>query len=134
MEGNYWYQLPADTVVGDWLANVNDKGFGLGMYIPNVERYSASRGWKPTSYSVVYNNHYYNNIYDLRDLQYIPSMYVVNYNYFSPAVTRKMVDFVPFEYSFALYVGRVEEMRERLGWLKENGTIKNEGLDNWSKE
>ncbi|MBR4943557.1 MAG: hypothetical protein IKZ28_05950, partial [Clostridia bacterium] len=33
MEGNYWYQLPADTVVGDWLANVNDKGFGLGMYI-----------------------------------------------------------------------------------------------------
>lgn len=132
-EGNYWYQLPAHTVVGDWLANVNDKGFGLGMYIPNVERYSASRGWKPTKYSLFYNNYYDNNIYDLRDLQYIPSMYVDNYNYFSPAVTRKLVDFVPFEYSFALYIGRVDEMRERFGWLKENGTITNEGLDNWSK-
>ena len=103
------------------------------MYIPNVERYSASRGWKPTKYSLFYNNYYDNNIYDLRDLQYIPSMYVDNYNYFSPAVTRKLVDFVPFEYSFALYIGRVDEMRERFGWLKENGTITNEGLDNWSK-
>ena len=61
-------------------------------------------------------------------------MYVDNYNYFSPAVTRRMVDFVPFEYSFALYIGRVEEMRERFGWLKENKTIENKGLDNWSKE
>ena len=132
-EGNYWYQLPASTVVGSWLANVNDKGFGLGMYIPNVERYSASRGWKSTSYEM-YSNHYYDsNIYDLRGVRLIPSMYVDNYNYFSPAVTRKMVDFVPFEYSFALYIGRVEEMRERFGWLKENETIKNEGLDYWSK-
>ena len=134
VEGDYWYQLPASTVLGDWVANVNDKGFGVGMYIPNMERFSASRGWKSTSYTLVYNNYYDNNIYDLRDLKYIPSMYTDNYNYFSPAVTRRMVDFVPFEYSFALYIGRVEEMREQFGWMKENGTIKNEGVDNWAKK
>ena len=134
VEGNYWYQLQAKNVIGNWLANVNDVGFGMGMYIPNVERFSASRGWKTTSYTLLYNHYYDINIYDLRDLRLIPSAYVDNYNYFSPGITRRMVDFVPFEYSFALYIGRVEEMRERFGWLKENETIKNEGIDNWAKK
>ena len=134
VEGDYWYQLPASTVLGDWVANVNDKGFGLGMYIPNMERFSASRGWKTTSYTLFYNHYYDNNIYDLRGMEYIPSAYADNYNYFSPAVTRRMVDFVPFEYSFALYIGRVEEMREQFGWMKENGTIKNAGIDNWANK
>ncbi|MBR2320708.1 MAG: hypothetical protein IKA57_01060 [Clostridia bacterium] len=134
VEGNYWYQLQSKNVIGSWLANVNDVGFGMGMYIPNVERFSASRGWKTTSYKLLYNHHYDVNIHDLRDLRLIPSAYVDNYNYFSPGVTRRMVDFVPFEYSFALYVGTVDEMREKFGKLKEDGTIKNEGLDNWAKE
>lgn len=133
VEGNYWYQLQASKVPGDWLANVNDKGFGMGMYIPNVERFSASRGWKTNSYTLLYNHTYDNNIYDFRGEKYIPSAYVDNYNYFSPAVTRLMVDFVPFEYSFALYIGTVEEMREKFGKLQKDGTITNEGLDNWSK-
>ena len=129
---NYYYQLLAETVVGDWLANVNDKGFGLGMYIPNVYCFSASRGWKTTSYSLLYNNDYDHSIYDLRDMRYIPSAYVNNYNYFSPSIIRRMADFVPFEYSFALYVGTVEEMREKFTLMKEDGTIKNEGIDNWA--
>ena len=124
----------ASTVIGDWLANVNDLGFGLGMYIPNVQRFSASRGFKPTTYSLGYNNNYDSNIYDLSEYRLIPSMYVDNYNYFSPSVTRRMVDFVPFEYSFALYIGNVDEMREQFGTMKEKGTIKNEGIDNWAKE
>jgi hypothetical protein len=131
---NYYYQLLAETVVGDWLANVNDKGFGLGMYIPNVYCFSASRGWKSTSSSLLYNYEYDHNIYDLRDMRYIPSAYVNNYNYFSPSIIRRMVDFVPFEYSFALYVGRVDEMREHFAWLEEKGAIKNEGIDNWAKK
>ena len=134
VEGNYWYELQASTVIGDWLANVNDVGFGLGMYIPNVQRFSASRGYKPTTYSLGYNNNYDSNIYDLSEYRFIPSMYVDNYNYFSPSVTRRMVDFVPFEYSFALYIGNVDEMREQFGTMKEKGTIKNEGIDNWAKE
>ena len=133
IEGNYWYQLQAQNVIGSWLANVNDVGFGMGMYIPNVERFSASRGWKSTSQKLIYNRQYDHNIYDLSDMQYIPSAYVDNYNYFSPSVTRRMVDFVPFEYSFALYIGNVDEMRDVFGELKEVGTIKNEGIDNWSK-
>ena len=134
VEGNYWYELQASTVIGDWLANVNDVGFGLGMYIPNVQRFSASRGYKPTTYSLGYNNNYDSNIYDLSSYRLIPSMYVDNYNYFSPSVTRRMVDFVPFEYSFALYIGSVDEMREQFATMKEKGTIKNEGIDNWAKE
>jgi hypothetical protein len=134
VEGNYWYQLASENVIGDWLANVNDVGFGMGMYIPNVERFSASRGWKTTSYKLLYNHQYDMKVYDLRGMDFIPSAYVNNYNYFSPGVTRRMVDFVPFEYSFALYIGTVDEMRERFGWLEEKGTIKNEGLNNWAKE
>ncbi len=134
MKGNYWYQLSTETMVGDWLANVNDKGFGLGMYMPNVERFAASRGWKSTAYTFVSNHYYDNQIYDLHELRLIPSAYVDNYNYISPSVTRRMVDFVPFEYSFALYIGKVEEMREQFVYLKENKTIKNEGIDNWAKE
>ena len=39
-----------------------------------------------------------------------------------------MVDFIPFEYSYALYVGDVKEMKERFGELKEYGFVTNEKL------
>jgi hypothetical protein len=42
-----------------------------------------------------------------------------------------MVDFVPFEYTFALYVGTVDEMRDHFGKIKKDNEIPNKGIDAW---
>ena len=130
---NYYYVLFHEKVLGSWMANVNDKGFGLGMYMPMAERYNASRGWAMTRYELVYNNQYNTSIYDLSDRRFVPSAYVNNYNYLCPNITRRMVDFVPFEYGFALYVGTVEEMRDSFKKLDDDGTIDNSSMDAWAK-
>ena len=42
----------------------------------------------------------------------------MNYNYINPSLQRKMVDFVPLEYTYALYVGDTDEMKEVFDGLK----------------
>jgi hypothetical protein len=42
-----------------------------------------------------------------------------------------MADFVPFEYTFAVYVGTVEEMRDTFGQLQESKAITNESMEAW---
>lgn len=130
---NYYYMLLHEKVLGSWMANVNDKGFGLGMYMPNVERYTASRGWTMTTYALDYNHLYNQTMYDLAEYRFTPSAYVSNYNYFSPNVERRMADFIPFEYSFAMCVGTVEDMKYSFFNLASDGAIDNSGMDAWEK-
>ena len=128
--GSYHYVLDKTEVLSDWFAFVNDQKFGLGIYMPKMDQLVASRGWTSTYYDFIPNNYYNGNIYSLTSRKH-PSMYVGNYNYCCPSVIRRMADFVPFEYTFALYVGTVDEMRENFGKLEENNAIPNDGIEAW---
>ncbi len=131
LEGDYHYVLDKTEVVTDWFAFVNEGKFGLGIYMPKMDQLVASRGWTTTYYDNPNNSIYNNEIYQLKGRKY-PSMYVNNYNYCCPSVIRQMADFVPFEYTFALYVGTVDEMKDTFGKLKEKNEVPNTGIDAWA--
>lgn len=127
----YYYMMSQEKVPDDWFAFVNDKNFGVGIYVPNSDFYGASRGWASTAYDMIHNHSYNKEFHYVPRGEYVPSAYAVNYNYCSAPVIRRMVDFVPFEYEYAICVGTVDEMRGNFLCLKEAGTIQNEGLNAW---
>lgn len=130
VKGDYHYVLNKDQFFYDWFAFVNDKKFGLGIYMPKFDQLVASRGWTSTNYEYIYNSDYNYTIYQLNSRR-TPSMYVSNYNYCCPSVLRRMVDFVPFEYTFALYVGTVYEMKAKFERMDKKNEIPNSGIEAW---
>ena len=130
----YCYELSKNKVPDDWVAFVNENNFGIGIYTPNADAYCASRGSKSIWYEMVANHSYHKGMYDLKNYKYIPSAYADNYNYCGSPVIRRMVDFVPFEYEYAIDVGTVDEMRKNFRHLTANQTIKNNGFKAWSDE
>ena len=130
VEKDYHYTLDKTEIPSEWFAFVNDKKFGVGIYMPKVDQLVASRGWTSTFYQMSLNSRYNSNLYNLSGWKY-PSAYVPNYNYCCPSVIRRMVDFVPFEYTFALYVGTVVEMKDTFGKLKRDNVITNDGIEAW---
>lgn len=130
-EGAYHYGLQNEKLVNEWFAFVNEQKFGMGIYMPKADGYHASRGVTTTCYEAL-DNHYYNTgIYNIWGKKYIPSEYVGNYNYLSPSSVLRMVDFVPLEYEYAVYVGTVEEMSAKFKALKEGEKLDNTGLEQW---
>lgn len=127
---NYHYSLDEKKVPGDWLAFVNEQSFGLGMYMPQADYYAASRGVTSTSYERL-ENHISASWQG--NGKYIPSAYVTNYNYFTSGIFANMLDFVPIEYEYAVYVGTVWDMREEFSSLQERNVIDNAGLTAWQK-
>ena len=132
VEEDYFYFLDNRMVVNEWFAFVNDKNFGVGMYMPNAKFYSASRGCKSISYGIDWNSNP-SKWWPGFSGNYVSSAYVSNYNYCCPVSHARMLDFVPFEYEYALYVGMVEDMRDVFGALKESGTMTNESVYAWDK-
>ena len=107
----YFYALSAKNMKESWCAFVNQNKFGVGIYMPNADTYVASRGRKSNNYfSEPFNKNYHKGFYTFSDDQIIPSYAAMNYNYINPALNRKMVDFVPLKYSYALFIGDTEEM------------------------
>lgn len=129
--GDYHYNINKELLLNNWCAFVNDLKFGVGIYMPKVDQLIASRGWTSTYHQLPYNNDYNDTLYDLSGWKH-PSMYVSNYNYCCPSVIRQMVDFVPFEYTFALYVGTVYEMNDIFGKLQNDNAIPNDGIEAWA--
>jgi hypothetical protein len=128
VDSNYFYRLHSEHVIGSWAAFVNENNFGLGVYMPQVDYYTASRGYKSILYSEL-ANHVSETWKD--ETKYIPSAHVTNYNYFSPGIHVKMLDFVPIEYEYAIFVGKIWEMKEAFGVLQEQGKIDNSTLNIW---
>ena len=128
---NYHYSLVQDQVVNDWVAFVNENKFGIGIYVPNAGIYSASRGCTTTEYSMFDNQSYDKKYHNLYGREYIPSAYVTNYNYLSPASVLIMQDFVPLEYEYVICIGTTEEMGAAFKRIAKNEKIFNHGLDAW---
>ncbi|MBQ3019040.1 MAG: hypothetical protein IJD77_00440 [Clostridia bacterium] len=129
VSGEYFYALKGRNVIDGWCAFVNENKFGVGILMPNADRYIASRGQISTNYfNETENTRYYKEFFQFDESEIIPSYATFNYSYINPAIIRKMVNFVPLEYSYALYVGDVEEMRDVFGGLQDGGVVTNENL------
>ena len=104
----------------DWCAFTNANKFGVGIYMPNADEYVASRGRKSLNYySEKMNSNYHEEFFTFADGEITPAYAAMNYSYLNPSLHRKMVDFVPLEYTYALYLGDVEEMRTAFDKLED---------------
>ncbi len=125
----YFYGINEKYMINDWCAFVNENKFGVGIFMPNADTYIASRGRKSNNYySEEANRMYHKGFFTFTDEQIIPSYASINYNYINPQVIRKMVDFIPLEYSYALFVGDTNEMGAVFGRLKDDKILTNEHL------
>ena len=125
----YFYALNGKNVVDDWCAFVNENKFGVGIFLPNADNYIASRGRRSNSYNAEKLNHLYSDqFFSFGEDEIIPSYAAMNYSYINPAINRKMVNFIPFEYTYALFIGDTTEMKSVFGELRDSNTLTNEHL------
>ena len=131
VDGDYIYELNAKTLKNGWCAFVNENKFGVGIYMPNADKYIASRGRKSTNYfSEKGNSQYYDRFFQFEQEELVPSYAVFNYSYINPSLQRRMIQFVPLEYSYALFVGDTDEMGTAFKQLKEDNILTNAHLAN----
>ncbi|MBQ8429305.1 MAG: hypothetical protein IJX30_04350 [Clostridia bacterium] len=127
--GDYHYVLDKEVLTNEWVAFVNDKDFGLGVYMPNVSKYIASRNGTSSIYEEA-DNCRISAVHDLPPCEYYPSAYVFNYGYLCPCDLLTIKEYEPLEYDYALYVGEIAEMRSYFNQIEKDGLITNEGLNN----
>ena len=126
---DYYYALNGKMVNGGWCAFVNENKWGVGICLPNADRYIASRGRKSNSYfNEEANRKYHEGYFSFDESQLVPSYSTINYNYINPGIQRKMIDFVPLEYSYALFIGDTTQMKQVFTDLQENKILTNTSL------
>ena len=125
----YFYSINEKYMINDWCAFVNANKFGVGIFMPNADEYVASRGRTSNNYyGEEANRDYHEGFFTFDEGQITPSYAAINYNYVNPCLHRKMVDFVPLEYSYALFIGDTDEMRSVFGRLEDEGILTNAHL------
>ena len=126
---DYYYALNGKMVNGGWCAFVNENKWGVGICLPNADNYIASRGRKSNSYfNEEANRKYHEGYFSFDESQLVPSYSTINYNYINPGIRRKMIDFVPLEYSYALFIGDTTQMKQVFTSLQENKILTNTSL------
>lgn len=131
VEGAYHYELDTKNTPLNWCAFVNSNMFGLGIYSPNATKFNASRGVTSTSITEPSNTAVNDYMYKEDYSKITPSCWVSNYNYINANINVKMVDFIPLEFSYALFAGDVDEMRDAFNDLSESGAMVKKELS-WS--
>ena len=127
--GDYYYALNGKMVNGGWCAFVNENKWGVGICLPNADRFIASRGRKSNSYfQEECNRKYHEGYFSFDESELVPSYSTINYSYINPGIQRKMIDFVPLEYTYALYIGETYEMKEVFTTLQNDGILTNASL------
>lgn len=127
----YWYSLSAEKIKNNWIAFVTENKFGLGIYNPSADCFVASSGTPTTKYMSNQITHpdFYVDDYS----GYIPSCYTNNYGYLNTSIRCKMTDFVPMEFSYALYAGTVQEIKSAFRQL-EVGNVMEPAKITWPHE
>ena len=126
---DYYYALNGKMVNGGWCAFVNEDKWGVGICLPNADKYIASRGRKSNSYfTEEANRKYFDKYFEFDDSELVGSYSTINYSYINPGIQRKMIDFVPLEYNYALYIGDTDQMKEVFTGLQKNGILTNAAL------
>jgi hypothetical protein len=124
------YTIYGKALLGKSLTGKSEEKFGVGILMPNADRYVASRGEISTNYfTEKENTRYYKEFFSFDESkEMIPSYAAINYSYINPSILRKMVNFVPLEYKYALFVGTTEEMSATFDGLKKDGVVTNDNL------
>ena len=124
----------------DWFAWVNDDKFGVGMYIPDITYYASGRSNVSTNISVSINGDAYSSpmgdpnqlMYNKKECSYpYQSCYTRNTCYTAPEIQTRMLDYIPFEYSYALCVDYLPVIRNSFRNLYRSNAIDNSSMFVW---
>lgn len=122
----------------DWFAWVNDEGFGVGVYIPNTDRYASGRSNKTTWKEYAGNCNAYKAPLATTYLYNKPaptsqytSCYVTNTDYTAPVVSWTMRTYMPMSYQYVISVDYLPIMRQQFKNIYESGEVTNATLDDW---
>ena len=149
-----------DTKVEDWFAWANGgdgNAFGMGVYIPNVSRYTSGRSVTTTAYYTdvnfqnsnakpvpKYTEWFTSKVSDfaqrgnilsdkgmmsnMQEIKYTyQSAYVSNTSYTAPGIDFRMEAYKPIEYSYVICLGTVNKIRETFKDINERGAVTNAG-------
>ncbi len=138
--------------IEEWFAWANGgdgNAFGMGVYIPNVNRFTSGRTKTTTALSESCNkNAVSDNILvkkrllsNMQDVLYTyQGAYVQNTSYTAPGIDFRMEAYVPIEYSYVICLDTISNIRSTFKQIKDNGTITNAGngyekvgLDAWAR-
>ena len=127
----------------DWFAWVNDDDFGVGMYIPDIDYYASGRADASTNISYFENNNAYSSPmgnndtfrYNKKKCTYsYQSCYTTNTCYTAPEINTTMLDYLPFEYTYALSVDYLPIIRNNFCNLYRKNAIDNDSMFIWDNE
>lgn len=118
-----------------WFAWVNEDDYGIGMYVPGVE-YLASGRQVPTTSATEWQNSNASDSFMLTSSRPgitsdYTSCYVMNTDYTAPILCTTMDAYVPLEYSYAIRVDTVENLRNGFQTMDLQGAIDNSGMKAW---
>lgn len=123
VEGRYYYSLPQEQLLNSWAAFVTEDKFGLGIYNPYASGILSYSGIHNRSYMYSMNQQTHSDFYKDDYSSYIASCHAYSYGYLATTIPTRMMDFVPLEYSCALYAGDVSQMRTAFENLHTSGTL-----------
>ena len=122
----------------DWFAWVNDKDFGVGVYIPGAATYISGRNDVYSATDVKNNRTAYESKMAVDYLfnkkgptSMYTSCYVGNTSYTAPVVYVRMKEYVPLSYSYVVAVNYLDIMRKDFKAIYEQGEMTNQGLKAW---
>ena len=122
----------------DWFAWVNDKDFGVGVYVPGASAYVSGRN-DVLSDASLKNNRTALESKMAKDYLFnkkaptsiYTSCYVGNTSYTAPVVSVRMKEYIPLSYSYVVAVDYLDIMRKDFKAIYEKGEMTNEGLKAW---
>lgn len=126
----------------DWFAWVNEDRFGVGMYIPEVTIFASGRSSSSKNVTESKNVDAFDSPmgntnklrYNKKEAYYnFQSCYTRNTDYTAPEISTVMVDYVPFEYSYALCVDYLDVIRNNFKNLYKNKKIDNKSMNLWNE-
>jgi hypothetical protein len=122
----------------DWFAWVNDKDFGVGVYVPGATEYVSGRNDVYSATNVKNNRTAYESKMAVDYLfnkkgptSMYTSCYVGNTSYTAPVVSVRMKEYVPLSYSYVVAVNYLDIMRKDFKAIYEKGEMTNQGLKAW---
>ena len=131
VKGAYVTENPSEG----WFAWVNEDDYGIGMYVPGIPFYASGRSTTTTSASESLNSDAHESSmlteYRPKNTSNYSQCYVRNTDYTAPVITTTMDNYVPLEYSYAIRINTVDNLRNSFKAMDQNGTIDNSGLSAW---
>ena len=142
-----------NTKIEEWFAWANggdENAFALGVYIPNVDRFTSGRSTTSTNQYASGNNNASDNVLKSKGLmsnmqsiiKSYQSTYVGNTSYTAPGINFRMEAYKSIDYTYVIALNDVKTIRETFKSIKDNETVTNAGqagkyekvgLDAWAR-